>query len=479
MRRQLSTVHAQLVGLGSSRGGGMIALQLVWRWGVVACVVALGSPMGAATAQTATIKLGGSPNVERLSNLPLDGYFYTAGIDIEQEMSRPYVYIPRWRDKSGFIVIDVADPRQPDVIYTWTIEEPELRVIGRGETGKYFKIGSRYYYAKSTVFARGTLGSDEGAIIFDVTGLPGASQVREIGRLRAPDIPDGFISLFVYKHSDGRTLLFGAQRNVFSGDQAHAKIYDMEKFIAGDSDLGLIAKVPNPDTPLKNTTSAYHDVYVAFDPATGQDKFYGGGTGGFYVYDVTRPEEPELVTSITNLGGVIRGHTIIASPDARYAVTQMEYQFSPLMIFDLGPGLRGEVPTIRRPVGAWIADWRDLSHNHEVRWPYIFAAAYEDGLQIIDAQTPSDPKTVGWYYTCECPHQTGFSGGNQLYGNSVFSGAMELDVRNADGLIVVSDLNTGFWAFRLNGFDGWDGQDWNLPNISSAQDWDHGPPRAR
>ena len=50
-----------------------------------------------------------------------------------------------------------------------------------------------------------------------------------------------------------------------------------------------------------------------------------------------------------------------------------------------------------------------------------------------------------------------------------------IDVRNADGLIVVSDFRTGFWAFRMDGFNGWNGHQWGMPNISSAQDWDNGP----
>ena len=48
-------------------------------------------------------------------------------------------------------------------------------------------------------------------------------------------------------------------------------------------------------------------------------------------------------------------------------------------------------------------------------------------------------------------------------------------MRNADGLIVISDMTTGFWAFKMDGFDGWNGHQWGMPNISSAQDWDNGP----
>jgi len=36
-------------------------------------------------------------------------------------------------------------------------------------------------------------------------------------------------------------------------------------------------------------------------------------------------------------------------------------------------------------------------------------------------------------------------------------------------------MYTGFWAFRMEGFDGWNGRQWGMPNQSSAQDWDNGP----
>ena len=48
-------------------------------------------------------------------------------------------------------------------------------------------------------------------------------------------------------------------------------------------------------------------------------------------------------------------------------------------IVDLKPALDGTVKTVSRPIGAWTADWHDLAHNHEVRWPYVFVSAYADG----------------------------------------------------------------------------------------------------
>ena len=45
-------------------------------------------------------------------------------------------------------------------------------------------------------------------------------------------------------------------------------------------------------------------------------------------------------------------------------------------------------------------------------------------------------------------------------------------MRNADGLIVISDMSTGFWTFQMEGFQGWSGRQWGVPDISSAQKWD-------
>ena len=93
-----------------------------------------------------------------------------------------------------------------------------------------------------------------------------------------------------------------------------------------------------------------------------------------------------------------------ADPDRPYAVAETEYQYAPLRIFDLKPGLDGTVKTISRPIGAWTADWQGPAHNHEVRWPYVFVSAYEDGLQVFNMMDPTNPYTVGYYYTYDGPH---------------------------------------------------------------------------
>ena len=102
----------------------------------------------------------------------------------------------------------------------------------------------------------------------------------------------------------------------------------------------------------------------------------------------------------------------------------------------------------------------------------MFVSGYEDGLQVFDMREPSDPKTVAYYDTYTGP------GGIGMCGDKKCNGAFGVDIRNADGLIVISDMTTGFWAFKMDGFDGWSGEKFGVPNISSVQNWERGPAAA-
>jgi hypothetical protein len=414
----------------------------------------------------------GSRNLRLLSHIPLGGQFLTGDIEIEQDLSRPYVYVSRIYTTPGFDVISVKDPNAARRIYSWRIENPELHQGAGGSDGHYFKYRDRYYYVESVQFKPSGPDGDLGAVVVDVTGLPDTTRVKEVARIRFPEAPMGFHTLFPYKHSDGRVLLFTAPNGAFSA------VYDLGQVLAGQP--GLIAKVPGSEptpTIYGLVKLGYHDFYVAYDPATHQDKFYGASIRGYNVYDVSKPEEPKLITTIQGAAGVEVAHTFQATPDGRYAVTQTEYQYSPVRFWDLKPGLDGTVKAISRPIGAWSGNWKLASHNHEIRWPYVFVGAFEDGLAVVNMMDPTNPYTVGYYDT----HSGSLLHGEDLgtyppeVGNSIFNGVWGVDVRNADGMIVASDFRTGFWAFHMDGFDGWNGHQWGMPNISSVQDWDNGP----
>ena len=420
--------------------------------------------------------MGGSSNLRVLHHIPLGGWSQVLGIEMEQELSRPYVYVARtdWdgdvsRSSKGIDIISVKDPSKAKVIYSWRIPQGELHAGTGGQDNKYFKRNGRYYIVLGMQFGNNGPDADVGAVVLDVTGLPDTSKVRQVGFIKTPDTKGGFHNVFMYRHSDGRALLFA------TGGDPGGRIYDMDKFLAGASDHGMIRKMPVPTDATVGRggrSAGYHDYYLHYDAANKRDLFYGAGTGGYFVYDVTRPEDPKLIASLTGISGVASGHTFTPTPDGRYVVSETEYQYTPLRIFDLKPAFDGTQPVISRPVGAWIGSWDGNPHNHEVRWPYVFVTAYMDGLQVFNIMDPTNPYTVAYHFTCQCILPAGPAGAGQAGG---MEGASDVDIRNADGLIVMTDRRSGFWVFRMDGFDGWNGHQWGMPNVSSAQDWDNGP----
>jgi hypothetical protein len=433
------------------------------------------APAGATQQNVASsilpnVKLGGSTNLTLLSHIPLGGFFRVSGVEIEEGPARPYVYVAQMRDRAGFTIVDIRDPEHAKVLYRWRFPGADPTAGLGALQPRYFKSKGRYYLALGVQFAPDSPNADVGAVIFDVTSLPDTTKIREVARIRSPAFPGGFRAIFAYKHSDGRALLFAAANG------PRVEIYDLDRVVAGEADSALVGTIGIPgNSEAVAGYAGYEDLYVGFDTRTHEDRFYGAGTGGYYVYNVTRPQAPRLLTSVVGSAGVTEGSSITPTPDGRYLVTGTGIQYSPLRIFDLEPGLAGKVQTIHRPVGAWTADWHDAIRGHELRWPLVFVSSLEDGLQIFNMTDPENPQTVAWYYTCQCAHQTGFGDLAQVRGGTVINGAFGVDVRNSDGLIAVSDANTGFWLFRLDGFGGWKGDDFSMPNVTSAQDWDRGP----
>jgi hypothetical protein len=411
----------------------------------------------------------GSDNIEVLGHQPLGPQLSVADMELEQELDRPYAYVARMQygdvGPKGTDIVSLADPNNPEVIYRWRIEDQDLHQRTGGMDVKYFKWNDRYYVVQSLQFGQGGPDSDLGAVILDVTDLPDPASVREVARIREPDLPGGFHNIFIYKHSTGRVLLI----TTVSGPFAH--VYDLGRIVEGDMENALAGRIPVPESPTSRGGRGYHDMYAGYHPDSGQDRFYGGGTGGYYVYDITDLAAPVLMVTLNNISGVQYGHTFTPSPDGRYVIAETEYQYAPLRIFDLGPALEGfaldgRVRNVRSPVSAWTANWENLVHNHEVRWPYVFVSGYLDGLQIFSLLDPANPVTVGYYDTWTGPpNDPGFR-------YPMFQGTFGVDVRNEDGLIVVSDMSTGIWTFRMEGFQGWNGEDWGMPDISSVQKWD-------
>ena len=208
----------------------------------------------------------GSDNIDVLGHIPLGPRLSVSDIDVEQELDRPYAYVGRmvYGDigPKGLDIISIAEPENPKVIYEWRIENQDLHQRTGGMDVKHFKLNDRYYVVQSLQFGQGGPDSDMGAVVLDVTGLPDASTVHEVARIREPDRPGGFHNIFIYKHSDGRVLLFTTT------SAPYAAVYDLGRVVNGDAEDAMVAQVPVPQSPTVPGGRGYHDFYVGYHPDT-------------------------------------------------------------------------------------------------------------------------------------------------------------------------------------------------------------------
>src|SRR5262249_31930142 len=123
----------------------------------------------------------GSRNMHVVAHVPLGTTFALADVELEQELARPFAYVSRRSE--GFKIISIKDPAKAQVIYNWSIRDPELHV-GSGAVGaSYVKTHGHYYFVQSFQFQSGGPDGELGAIVFDVTGLPDTSRVKEVARI--------------------------------------------------------------------------------------------------------------------------------------------------------------------------------------------------------------------------------------------------------------------------------------------------------
>ena len=69
----------------------------------------------------------GSSNVNVMSHVPLGRVFTVGDIEVEQELSRPYSYVPRLdgsNHSAGLNIISLKDPHNAKSIWYWRIEQP-------------------------------------------------------------------------------------------------------------------------------------------------------------------------------------------------------------------------------------------------------------------------------------------------------------------------------------------------------------------
>ena len=163
-------------------------------------------------------------------------------------------------------------------------------------------------------------------------------------------------------------------------------------------------------------------------------------------------------------------HTFTPSPDGRYAVTETEYQYTPLRIWDLGPGQAGD-QNIDIPISAWTPTGATSRTTTKSAGPTSSSRPTRTASRS-SSQGPEAPEDRWRVVHVRGEHGTASAERRQRLAehDQRRAGRLGVDVRNADGLIVISDMRTGLWLFKMDGFNGWNGHHCGMPNISSVQD---------
>ncbi|MEO0559460.1 MAG: hypothetical protein AAF170_14890 [Bacteroidota bacterium] len=383
---------------------------------VILSLAAIGSP--SAWAQTTM----GSRNVTLHAHLPLGGGSHGS---LVLDSQRPLVYIARSGESSGVDIVVIDDPAAPRVASSWRAglaqDVTDLAILHDGDT-PHLAVGTDQGLYLLTVSAEGEVETDT-----PVTGDP-------------------VHAMFAYHAGDGDRLLFVATRDV-------VEIRNMADIAEVVGTLELPEDVRGPERRFRG-------LYAQYDLETDTDRLYTARTGGYGVVDVTDPASPTPITSVSS-AAVQVGVGVQAFPDGSHLVTTANYPTAPIRLFDLRPALSGEISQTRVAVGAWTDNWRRHAERFEVRWPYLFVASGTEGLRMVNLRNPFEPFTTAYFHTYDGPVTADGP-----------RGAVDVAVRDADGLVAVSDETTGLWLLAIEDFTHWDGRGWGVPNLSSTQRWD-------
>ncbi len=375
-----------------------------------------------------------SRNIDVRAQLPLGGQDALRAVYLDQHPERALAYAA---GPGAWHVVDVADETQPRAVHT------------ERTSGQTWLAIDGFRHSGSSLLVLGGSG-------LEVWNVTDPASPKLVVRLDAALSGDARVqNVFAYRSGSRANWLFVAA----GGD---ILVYDIDAALTGSPEP--YARIGLPE-PVPNVDYGFHDAWAAFHADTETDRLYASGAGGYYIFDITDMRQPRLVTEV-NSAAVQVGRSIRATPDGTHLVTTAGYETAPIRIFDMRPALDGTVPVMRTAVGAWTANWRRPVERHVVRWPFIFVAAFEEGLQVVNMMDPVAPYTDAFFRTWQGPVP---APGQEPVG------ARDVDVRNRDGLIAIADQNEGLFLFRIEAFHGWDGRGWGLPNVSDVQDWESGP----
>ncbi len=326
------------------------------------------------------------------------------------------------------------------------------------------------------------IGSTDGTHIFDITDvsnvnevayIPGAAQGASIvhrdyhdfngylyivcdegqSTLQIVDVSDLPNShSIVYDSND----LFLRAHNIFIDTlTSHLYVCSEKKLgINNFNALHIYDLSTNPELPTHwytyNDVGHVHDAFVKNDTA-----FLNCGNQGFKIVDFSMVSPMLAVmhnelASLTSYPDAGYNHSGWLTEDGNYYVMADENPGKKMKLLDVS---NLSSPSVTSTFFSDLNLNQSMPHNQIIKDNYIYTAHYHDGFYVHDMSDPTNPTLAAYYDTFDPPHYNSYMGAWGVYPFL------------PSGNILVSDMQTGLYVFRVNNFTSNISEESNLINI--------------
>lgn len=294
----------------------------------------------------------------------------------------------------GFSVISLADPANPQLVYS----DISIRSLWRD-----LKTWKGYAYVVNE--------SGGGLEIYDLNALP--DSVRKVASYRGDSFPLARAHN-LYIDSNGVACIFGTNNNAPSSP--------------GTIFLDLDTDPENP-IELGNYDSLYlHDGYVRNDILYGAAVF----DGTLLVIDLNDKQNPVLLGNVSTPSSFT--HNVWLSDDGNTAFTTDEVSGAFITAYDItNPSLIQELDRIRTRNTTNV-----IPHNTHVLNDFLITSYYTSGVSIVDGSNPNILVETGYFDS-----SPNFSGGT-------FNGNWGAYPFLPSGLILITDMEEGLFVLQPN-----------------------------
>jgi len=295
--------------------------------------------------------------------------------------------------RNGTSIVDVSDPSNPvEVAF----------ISGPASTWREIQTYSTYAYV--------TTEAGGGVQIIDLSDLPRSASLANVYDLTVNNAHTLFID-----QPSGHAYITGATRAPSTSR-------------GGMNILDLTASPIVPMEPGVYDIRYVHDSYVRGDVAYTSEL-----SNGFSIVDVSDRSNPRVLAQRRYPGAFT--HNGWLTDDGSHLLTTDETgapNAGRLRVWDVRS--LDDIPQ----VGEYRTHPQATIHNIHVRGDFAFASYYAEGLRIVDITDPTLPAEAGYYDT----HPEWITG---------FRGAWGCYSFLPSGTILISDIQTGLWAFSFDG----------------------------